>query len=115
MLPSLALLGLGLASSVHAVTVYSQKPLATSVATSTTPAAADYTGAAAYDPTVLNPPPVPSPAINTQFGVQLQSSGSAVQGLGVKQSGSFLGFSVEMSVANQVCEWARAPSLPLNL
>ncbi|KAG6858937.1 hypothetical protein C0995_012791, partial [Termitomyces sp. Mi166 len=79
--------------TVSAVTVY---PTATTtIATS----AANYTGAAAYDPTVLNPPPVPN-GLTTQFVIQLQNGGTA--NLSLPQNGSFIGFSVEMSVVNQV-------------
>ncbi|EIN05129.1 glycoside hydrolase family 79 protein [Punctularia strigosozonata HHB-11173 SS5] len=99
MLPFLAILAAGLASSVRAVTVYSQQTFG---AATTSAAAASYTGAAAYDPTVLNAPAVPNPAPATQFSVQLQSQASAVQGLSIPQSGSFLGFSIEMSVINQI-------------
>ncbi|KAI0270634.1 hypothetical protein BC834DRAFT_967376 [Gloeopeniophorella convolvens] len=64
-------------------------------------AAATFTGAAAYDPTVLNPPPIPNPPIPTQIPIQLPSSGG-ITGLSIPQSGAFFGFSVEMSVSNQV-------------
>lgn len=84
------------------ITVYSQEPFGVGT---TTAAAATYTGAAAYDPTVLNPPPVPSPPPPTQFSIQLQSSSSDVNGLSIPQSGSFLGFSIEFSVINQVREY----------
>lgn len=53
-------------------------------------------GAAAH--TVLNPPPPPV-AFNTQFDIQLQSD---TPGLSVPQSGAFVGFSIEMSVVNQI-------------
>lgn len=69
-----------------------------------TAASASYTGAAAYDPTVLTAPAIPNPAPPTQFTLELQSSGDAVQGLSIRQSGSFLGFSIETSVVNQVRE-----------
>ncbi|KAG5336999.1 hypothetical protein C0989_011248 [Termitomyces sp. Mn162] len=88
--------GLGIlqaALAVSAVTVYP------TVTTTFAAAAANYTGAAAYNPTVLTPPPVPS-GLNTQFVVQLQSSGTG--NLSQPQNGSFIGFSVEMSVVNQV-------------
>ncbi|KAG5722733.1 hypothetical protein E4T56_gene7377 [Termitomyces sp. T112] len=75
------------------VTVY---PTAT---TTIAASAANYTGAAAYDPTVLQPPPVPS-GLNTQFVIQLQNGGT--DKLSLPQNGSFIGFSVEMSVVNQV-------------
>ena len=64
-------------------------------------AAATYTGAAAYNPTVLTAPAVPNPAPNTSFPIQLYSGG--MNGLSIKQSGAFYGFSIEMSVSNQVC------------
>lgn len=87
-----------LSSLVNAsVTVYHQVPLADST---TTASSANYTGAAAYDPTVLTPPPVPS-GLTTQFGIQLSSS--SVQGLSIPQKGSFMGFSIEFTVINQIC------------
>ncbi|KAG6872145.1 hypothetical protein C0995_012556 [Termitomyces sp. Mi166 len=90
------LTGLGILQAalvVSAVTVYP------TVTTTVAAAAANYTGAAAYNPTVLTPPPVPS-GLNTQFVIQLQSSGTA--NLSQPQNGSFIGFSIEMSVVNQV-------------
>ncbi|KAI0051175.1 glycoside hydrolase family 79 protein [Auriscalpium vulgare] len=62
--------------------------------------AATYTGAAAYDPTVLNPPPPPNPPIPTQFPIQLYTGG--MWNLSKPQSGAFFGFSIEMSVATQI-------------
>ena len=88
--------------SQASITVYSQIPLGQATATA---AAANYTGAAQYDPKVLTPPPIPNPAPSTQFTLQLQSSSQAVQGLSIMQSGTFLGFSIEMSVVNQVREY----------
>lgn len=89
-----------LSSLVNAsVTVYYQVPLAAS--TTTTATSANYTGAAAYDPTVLTPPPVPA-GLTTQFGIQLSSSSAAVQGLSIPQKGSFMGFSIEFTVVNQI-------------
>jgi len=81
------------------ITVYYPPGQAPLSATSTA-AAANYTGAAAYDPTILTPPPVPSP-FNTQFAIQLQNGGTP--GVSIQQSGSFMGFSIEMSVVNQLC------------
>lgn len=64
----------------------------------------------AFNTVVLQAPPVPQPPPPTQFSLSLQASTSAgVQGLSIPQSGSFLGFSVEFSVVNQVGE--RAPRL----
>ncbi|KAH7927999.1 glycoside hydrolase family 79 protein [Leucogyrophana mollusca] len=85
------------------VTVYGQIPYADSSATSTG-AGATYTGAAAYDPTVLTPPALPNPMPNLQPTVQLSSSSSNIGGLSlsIPQIGAFYGFSIEVSVVTQV-------------
>lgn len=69
----------------------------------TTAATSNFTNAAAYDQTVLNAPAVPNPAIPTSVPIQLQSSGVS-SNVSVPVNGGFFGISVEMSVANQVCE-----------
>ncbi|KAG6835065.1 hypothetical protein H0H93_005181, partial [Arthromyces matolae] len=90
-LPSLGLaLLLQAAFAVSSVTVYPTNPAATETA-----AAANYTGAAAYDPTVLTPPAVPT-GLTTQFVIQLQNGGTSNLSLAV--NGSFIGFSVEITV-----------------
>ncbi|KAF7356005.1 Glyco-hydro-79C domain-containing protein [Mycena venus] len=66
----------------------------------TTAPGASYTGVAAYNPTSLSPPPVPSPTVLTTIPINLQNSGTP--NLSIKQKGSFIGFSIEMSVTNQV-------------
>ncbi|KAJ6548770.1 hypothetical protein B0H19DRAFT_1221069 [Mycena capillaripes] len=66
----------------------------------TTAPGATYTGVAAYNPTSLSPPPVPSPTVLTTIPVNLQNSGTP--NLSIKQKGSFIGFSIEMSVTNQI-------------
>jgi hypothetical protein len=68
-----------------------------SMATATSDAVATYTVAAANSPKTLSPPEPPSPPIQTAFPVQL-STGS-MPGLSIPQSGSFAGFSIEMSLA----------------
>jgi hypothetical protein len=83
------------------VTVYNQQPLG---ATGTA-AAANYTAAAAFDPLVLTPPPIPNPPPPTTFFLQLHTSAAAFPGLSIVQSGSFMGFSVEFSVIDQLCEF----------
>lgn len=68
-------------------------------APSTTPgAAASYTGAAAYDPTTLKAPAPPNPPITTSFPIQLGLGGS----LSIPLNGAFMGFSIEMSIAQQI-------------
>ncbi|KAF9484215.1 glycoside hydrolase family 79 protein [Pholiota conissans] len=85
------------------VTIYyqlGQKPMGTGTGTAS---AANYTGAAAYNPTMLQPPTPPGPdAMPTNFSVGLRQQVPA--GASILQSGLFFGFSVEMSVVNQVCE-----------
>ncbi|KAJ7457799.1 glycoside hydrolase family 79 protein [Mycena latifolia] len=86
-----------LAGSVQAeITVYQ----ANNQAAFTTAPGAAYSGVAAYNPSTLVAPPVPSPTILTTIPVQLQNSGTP--NLSIKQKGSFIGFSIEMSVTNQV-------------
>lgn len=86
-------------SFVLAVTIYYPPGRQQALSATDTAAAANYTGAAAYNPTVLNPPPVP-PGLTTQFNIQLQNGGTP--GVSITQEGSFVGFSIEMSVVNQV-------------
>ena len=90
-------------SSQAQVTVYyePQNAQATLGTTTGTGAAANYTGAAAYNPTTLNPPPPPgAQAMPTQFSIQIPSA--VPPGASILQNGSFFGFSIEMSVVNQV-------------
>ncbi|KAG8731483.1 hypothetical protein FRC10_001693, partial [Ceratobasidium sp. 414] len=60
---------------------------------------ATYTGSAAYDPTVLNPP-APPDQFNRDFTIELPQGG--LPGLSIPQKGSYLGFSIELSVATRV-------------
>ncbi|KAI0791079.1 glycoside hydrolase family 79 protein [Abortiporus biennis] len=65
-------------------------------------AAAAVTDSAAFNTTELVAPALPSPAPAMQFGVPVANSAANMQGLSIPQSGSFLGFSIEMSVVTQV-------------
>ncbi|KAG5642996.1 hypothetical protein DXG03_001773 [Asterophora parasitica] len=98
--------------AAHAVTVYGQIPfgqtsyLASSTWTGEGPAptgAGDsYTKTlAAYDETILNPP-APPQDFNAAYTIHLQAKNASVGGLSIMQHGSFLGFSIEMSVATQL-------------
>jgi hypothetical protein len=100
---------LALALRASAVTIYSQQPLGDATATATAPGAS-YTGLSAYDTTPLNPPPLPNPRPAREFSLTLQPSADLMPGLSIPQKGSFFGFSIEMSVVNQVCEWPPAAS-----
>lgn len=98
-------------ASVHGqITVYSQVPLGqmgSETSTSADPAA---TTLAAYNDTLLQPPPVPNPAPPTQFTLELQTNAGAVTGLSIPhQDGSLWGFSIEMSVVTQVCKYNSQP------
>jgi hypothetical protein len=57
----------------------------------------------AYNPIVLTPPPVPSPAPSTTFAIQVQNGNYT--GLSIPQRGSFFGFSLEFAVASQIGEY----------
>ncbi|KAJ7607419.1 glycoside hydrolase family 79 protein [Roridomyces roridus] len=74
-----------------------QAPLGTATGSAS---AAAYSGSAAYNPTVLNAPPIPNPPPPSNFNVSLITGGTP--GASIVQSGDFVGFSVEMSVSNQV-------------
>jgi hypothetical protein len=87
-----------MAASSQAVTVY-QLPFATTSAN-----AASYTGSAAYSPIVLDPPALPDPLPDTQFSITVQQSSDDVTGLSIPLNGTFMGFSIETSVVNQVSE-----------
>lgn len=99
---------LSLLALVQCVTVYGPTgaiglSTSTTSVTSTADGAA-YTGdaAAAYNQVVLQAPPVPQPPPPTQFSIQLQNSAANVPGLSIPQRGDFYGFSIEMSVADQI-------------
>ncbi|CUA72793.1 hypothetical protein RSOLAG22IIIB_10292 [Rhizoctonia solani] len=82
-----------------AVTVYRPGNLGGAQATAATSAdAASYTGSAAYDPTVLTPP-APPQQLNRDFVILLGQGDP--QGISIPIPGSYLGFSIEMSVANR--------------
>lgn len=83
-----------------AITVYYQQGQNPFGVTTTSVDPASYTGAAAYDPTVLEAPRPPDNQ-NYAFDIQLQKGGSTT-GLSIPQNGAFVGFSIEMSVVNQM-------------
>ena len=113
----LALSALFNISAVNALTVYglggaSLQSVSTSAPASASGSATSGLSAApagytppAFKTVVLNPPPVPSPLPPMQFSVQLESSATDVSGLSIPQSGAFFGFSIEMSIINQVSEY----------
>ncbi|KDR78254.1 hypothetical protein GALMADRAFT_266767 [Galerina marginata CBS 339.88] len=99
---ALSLLSL-LTACLASITVHRQPGQAPLSATGTIAGAANYTGAAAYNPTTLNPPAPPGPtALPTSFGLALE--GAVPAGASIMQGGAFFGFSIEMSVVNQVGE-----------
>ncbi|KAI0830343.1 glycoside hydrolase family 79 protein [Trametes gibbosa] len=68
----------------------------------TVPGPPHYTELAAYNPIYMLPPPIPSPAPATQFSIGVPTSAQLMNGLSIPQHGTFFGFSIEMSVANQL-------------
>ncbi|KAJ7620418.1 glycoside hydrolase family 79 protein [Roridomyces roridus] len=85
--------------ALAAITVGQQIPLG--ILSAVAPGA---TQLAAYNDTVLNPPPIPTPAPATSWGLSLQAANTSVpQGqLSIPIPGTFLGFSIEMSVITQL-------------
>ncbi|PPQ72331.1 hypothetical protein CVT25_007911 [Psilocybe cyanescens] len=86
---------------MRAVTVYGQIPLAqTATGTSGTKATPTLP---AYDKTLLQPPVIMEPAPGNAYTLSLQNDAAAVNGLSIPHVGPGLwGFSIEMSVLNQV-------------
>ncbi|KAF8995400.1 glycoside hydrolase family 79 protein [Cyathus striatus] len=97
----LALWGLTLLITAHAeITVHSQIPIGQM---STTAPEAAVTTYAAYNDTILIPPPIPDPAPATSYTIEVQRDAVNVPRLSVPHTGgAFWGFSIEMSVINQV-------------
>ena len=96
-----------LSSTYAQVTLYNnpgQSTLGTGTQTTSAPQES-YTGLGAYDPLVLTPPPLPDPLPPREFGIQLNPAGQP--GLSIPLLGNVLGFSIEMSVLDQVgtCSW----------
>ncbi|KIY53577.1 glycoside hydrolase family 79 protein [Fistulina hepatica ATCC 64428] len=88
---------------VHAVTVYDQTPqgVATVSGTASGKQAAS-TNYAAYNDSVVDPPAVPDPGPATTFMLDIAYTNTSASGVGIPVHGSFWGFSIEMSVMNQV-------------
>ena len=68
----------------------------------TTPGPPQYTGLEAYNPIFYEPPPIPDPAPATSFTIALPNGADKMNALSIPQQGTFMGFSIEMSVATQV-------------
>ncbi|KAI6035708.1 glycoside hydrolase family 79 protein [Pisolithus marmoratus] len=93
--------------SLASVTVYGQIPLGQATQSASAPT---YTSPATYDPTVLNPPPVPQ-NFATQLSLSVPATSNNVS-LSQPLKGSFLGFSIEFSVISQVCTRKKLVRLP---
>jgi len=83
--------------------IYGGTHLQLTASQTSTAAQPTFTNGAAHDQLVLNPPPIPNPPIPVQVQIQLPSSGG-LQTMSPPVPGAFMGFSIEMSVVNQVCE-----------
>ncbi|KAI0799775.1 hypothetical protein BC629DRAFT_197696 [Irpex lacteus] len=99
------------AAYVHgSVTVYGNNGMQQPVGTDTASAASATNSSIpqwladmpAFNSVVLQAPAIPSPAPSTQFTLNLQATTAQVPGISKQQNGTFLGFSIEMSVATQV-------------
>ncbi|WWC58858.1 uncharacterized protein I303_101403 [Kwoniella dejecticola CBS 10117] len=92
-------------TSAQSLTVYTGGTAATTTTDTASAASGTYTGLAAYDPTVLTPPPAPATPV-TSYTLNLPANGQAVldagMALSIPQKGNFLGFSVELSIANSL-------------
>lgn len=80
-------------------------PAASSSTSTSSAAGAGYTALPAYNSVRLQAPPVPVPPPPTQFALGVQAAAQGVPGLSIPLQGGFFGFSIEMSVVNQVSEW----------
>lgn len=97
--------------SAKGVTVYGQEGMtipsaiaATETSTATANPDLDWiSNYDAYNTVTLTAPTLPTP-VPSAFAVTVQNSASNVQGLGIQQRGDFMGFSIEMSVVQQVSE-----------
>ncbi|KAF9458514.1 glycoside hydrolase family 79 protein [Collybia nuda] len=96
-----ALWGLCILNTARAVTVYGQIPLG-QTSTASGPEATQKSLLAAYDETLLTPPPLPNDRAPTAFTLNLQANNATVPNLSIMQHGSFYGFSIEMSVITQL-------------
>ena len=97
------------AASVTAYGVEGPLQVAAAVPTdgSTTTSAATnawYTALPVYNDVILQAPALPSPAPAMQFGADVQSSAQNVVGISIQHQPGFYGFSIEMSVIDQVGE-----------
>jgi hypothetical protein len=80
-----------LISFTNAITRYFPENQATlwDITSTTSAGASQYSGSAAYDPTVLKPPPIPNPAPITNFGLQLYNGGMVCLSNNTGQSWDF--------------------------
>lgn len=101
---ALTALSCGASLALAQVTVYGQIPLGQTVSSA---AFQTTTIRAAYNTSLLSVPAPPEvvEGISNEFVVQLAREANAVPGISIPHEGaSFYGFSIEMSVINQVCE-----------
>ena len=73
----------------------------------TAPGPPSYTQLAAYNDIYMYPPAIPSPPPANTFAIGVPTDATLMNALSIKQQGTFFGFSIEMSVANQISEYFR--------
>ena len=105
----------------HAVTVYNQAGAVNPTATSGSSGPQASLGNVgwinalnAYNSVRLQPPSLPSPIPSTSFALALPNQAQHMPGLSIPQRGDFYGFSIEMSVVEQVSEYPWLGQLSLN-
>lgn len=84
------------------VTIYTTLPSADAPATTASAAIPYTTGNSAYSQLVLTPP-APPQGLEPNWPVTVQPA-NTIMNMSIPQKGSFLGFSVELSVVGQVCK-----------
>jgi hypothetical protein len=92
------------------VTIYTTLSTPTPVGAPTTVDSAVPTTLRAYNNVICTPPAVPDPPPPNNFPINLGPNG--MNNLSLPQLGSYVGYSIELSVSNQVCE---SHDLPLFL
>ena len=104
----------GLFGSTTAAPVQSAGASTSTSATTTfvtTSGPPSYTGLAAYNPVYYQPPAIPSPAPANQFAIGVPSDQNLLPGISIPLPGTFFGFSIEMSVANQLSKFSFSLSM----
>ncbi len=69
----------------------------------------------AYNDVKLQAPALPNPMPSTSFAIGVANNAPGMGGLSIPQKGNFFGFSIEMSVVEQVREWSEVSCVVTSL